>query len=116
MAVLRSWLKGLVSALPVQIAGAIPPDSTVLALAGGSTVSGTQVPLDASAGAGTTEVQFELSGGNLSDDVIATVTSESLVGWAMTWNSTGVPDGTYFLSAVPVPLPPVTPPARSRPG
>jgi hypothetical protein len=105
-------LAGAISLLPVQNAGAIPPSSTVLAPAGGSTVSGTQVALDASAGAGTTEVQFELSGGTLSNDVIATVTSESLVGWATTWNSTGVPDGTYFLSAVPVPLPPVTHPGE----
>lgn len=96
-------LAAAVSVLPVQVASAITPDSNVLVPAPGVTVSGTQVVLDATANGGTTQLNFELSGGSLSDSVIATVNTESLWGWATTWNSTTVPNGVYDLLAVPVP-------------
>ena len=42
---------------------------------------------------------FELSGGTLSDQVIATATP-TLFGWLAKWNTTGVPNGTYSLQSV----------------
>jgi hypothetical protein len=98
-------LTGAISLLPVQIAGAVPPDSAVLVPSNGATVSGTQVVLDAIPElGGTTEIEFELSGGGLAQSItIATVNSPSLVGWVTTWDSTKVPNGTYILEAVDVP-------------
>lgn len=104
-------LAGAITVVPAELASAIPPDSNVAVPASGATVSGTRVVLDADdLYPGTTQVDFEVAGGSLSNDVIATANSPALWGWATTWNSTSVPNGTYTLSAVPVPLPPVTHP------
>jgi hypothetical protein len=67
----------------------------------GSSVSGSQVVLDAAAAddVGVTGVQFELTGGSLNDAVIATATPSGY-GWLATWDSTTVPDGTYTLQSV----------------
>jgi hypothetical protein len=78
------------------------PDTYVAAPANNATVSGTSVGLDAPASdsaSSVTQVKFELSGGSLNDDVIATG-SPSLVGYLAAWNSTTVPDGTYTLQSV----------------
>ena len=85
--------------LPVQVASAQPQSTTVLVPSNGATVAGTQVVLDASAPAGTSQVQFELTGGTLSDSVIATATP-TLYGWVVEWNSTTVAVGTYTLQSV----------------
>ena len=53
----------------------------------------------ASSAAGIAKVTFELSGGTLSDQVIATATSTPY-GWYAPWNTTTVPDGTYSLQSV----------------
>ena len=53
------------STLPVQVASAQTPSSQVVVPSSGATVSGTQVVLDATASAGVTNVQFELTGGAL---------------------------------------------------
>jgi hypothetical protein len=78
-----------------------PPLHTAVVLpANGATVSGASY-LDASA-LGTSDVtgvQFELSGGSLSDHVIATATA-TLVGWLVKWDTTSVPNGTYTLQSV----------------
>jgi uncharacterized protein YjbI with pentapeptide repeats len=68
--------------------------------ANGATLSGSTY-LDALAGdtAGITKVVFELSGGTLSDQVVATG-SPSLYGWLVQWNSATVPNGTYSLQSV----------------
>jgi uncharacterized protein YjbI with pentapeptide repeats len=78
-----------------------PPTTAVLVPAGGATVFGGSQPLDASASsaAGIASVTFELSGGTLSDQVIATATS-TLYGWYAPWNTTTVPNGTYSLQSV----------------
>ncbi len=66
----------------------------------GATLTGRPF-LDALAGnaAGVTKVLFELSGGTLSDQVIATATP-TLYGWLAQWNSATVPNGTYSLQSV----------------
>ena len=57
--------------------------------------------LDAAAGdsAGVTKVQFELTGGTLSQAVIGTATP-TLFGWLAKWNTSTVPNGTYSLQSV----------------
>lgn len=85
--------------VPTQLVGAQSPSTAVLVPANGVTVSGTQIALDASASAGVTKVQFELTGGSLSDSVIATATPTGY-GWFAEWNSTTVADGTYTLQSV----------------
>ena len=75
-----------------------PPSTTVVLPSNGATVSGTQV-LDATASPGLTNVQYELSGGGLTDSVIATATP-TLYGWLASWNSTSVPNGAYTLQSV----------------
>ena len=67
-------LAATMSVVPLQVAGAQSPTTSVLVPSSGATVSGTGVVLDASASAGVTRVQFELTGGSLSDSVIATAT------------------------------------------
>ena len=68
--------------------------------ADGATLTGRPF-LDAFAGnaAGVTKVLFELSGGTLSDQVIATATP-TLYGWLAQWNSATVPNGTYSVQSV----------------
>jgi hypothetical protein len=72
----------------------------VLLPSAGSVLSESQW-LDAAAGdgPGVTKVVFELTGGSLSDQVIATATP-TLVGWLAAWNSTTVPNGSYTLQSV----------------
>jgi uncharacterized protein YjbI with pentapeptide repeats len=57
--------------------------------------------LDAAAGdgPGVTKVVFEVSGGELSNHVIATATP-TLFGWLAKWNTTTVPNGIYSLVSV----------------
>jgi Bacterial Ig domain len=75
-----------------------PPSTSVLIPSNGATVKGSQV-LDATAGSGVSKVQYELSGGTLSDSVIATGTA-TIYGWLASWNSASVPNGTYTLQSV----------------
>ena len=75
-----------------------PPTTTVVLPANGATLSGTQA-LDATTSSGVTGVTYELSGGSLSDSVIATATP-TIYGWLASWNSTSVPNGTYTLQSV----------------
>jgi uncharacterized protein YjbI with pentapeptide repeats len=74
--------------------------SRTLIPSSGATLSGTQV-LDAEAGnsAGVNKVVFELTGGTLSQAVIATGTP-TIFGWLAAWNTTAVPNGTYTLQSV----------------
>ncbi len=53
----------------------------------------------ASDGPGVTKVVFELSGGTLSNQVIATAT-RTYLGWLAQWDSATVPNGTYSLDSV----------------
>ena len=76
-----------------------PPTSGVLVPASGVNVSGGSSVLDASAAANVSSVTFELSGGSLSDKVIASGTP-TYVGWLAKWNTTTVPNGIYNLQTV----------------
>ena len=72
-----------------------PPATGVVLPSNGATVSGNQY-LDASASSGVTKVQYEVTGGSLSDAVIATATP-TIYGWLASWNTTTVSNGTYAL-------------------
>ena len=62
-------------------------------------LSGDSTELDASASTNATRVEFELSGGSLSDALIATATA-TYYGWLAAWNPSTVPNGTYILQSV----------------
>ena len=49
---------------------------------------------------GMASVTFEVTGGSLSDQVVATATP-TYVGWLAQWNTTTVPNGTYTLQVSP---------------
>ena len=85
---------------PAGLEAFAPLQSQVLVPSNGSSVSGTTV-LDASARPGVTVsgVQFELSGGSLSDQVVGTATLTPY-GWIAEWDTTTVPNGTYTLQSV----------------
>jgi photosystem II stability/assembly factor-like uncharacterized protein len=78
-----------------------PPTTSMLIPANGATVSGASVLLDAGASSptGIGSVVFEVSGGALRHQVVGTGTS-SVYGWYASWNTTGVPNGTYSLRSV----------------
>jgi hypothetical protein len=77
-----------------------PPPSTFVSVpSNGSTQSGTTAVLDAGASADVTAVSYELTGGTLTNQVIATGTA-TLYGWLAVWNTTSVPNGTYTLQSV----------------
>jgi len=78
----------------------MPPPSgiTVVLPSNGASLSGNQY-LDAVPSPGVTQVQYELSGGTLSDSVIGTATP-TIFGWIAGWNTTTVPNGTYTLQSV----------------
>jgi hypothetical protein len=76
------------------------PTTSVLVPSNAATVSGTNVVLDASASSGTIQVHFVLNGGTVDDATIGVVNTESIWGWAVGWNSTTVPNGTYTLQSI----------------
>jgi uncharacterized protein YjbI with pentapeptide repeats len=85
---------------PVTISVNNPPPSTSVVIpSDGATQSGTTALLDASSTADVTSVSYELSGGTLTNQSIATGTP-SLYGWLAEWNTTSVPNGTYTLQSV----------------
>ena len=84
--------------ISVTVANA-PPTTAVLIPSSGASVSGTSSLLDASASANVTYLTFEISGGKLSDQVIA-IATPTIYGWLAQWNTTSVPDGTYSLQSV----------------
>jgi hypothetical protein len=87
---------------PVTVTVDNPPLHTeVLIPSTGATLSGSSAVLDAVA-AGTSDVtgvQYELSGGSLSNQVIATGTA-TIYGWLALWNTTTIPNGSYTLQSV----------------
>jgi polyvinyl alcohol dehydrogenase (cytochrome) len=81
------------------LAFALNPVTNVVLPSNGATLSGNQY-LDATASGGVTQVQYELSGGSLSQpEVIATATP-TIYGWLAAWNTTTVANGTYTLQSV----------------
>jgi hypothetical protein len=88
-----------VGILPTQDSNASPPSTTVTIPTNNSTVSGTSQVLDAAASPAASQVQYEITGGTLSDSVIATATP-TYYGWLATWDTTKVANGTYTLQSV----------------
>jgi hypothetical protein len=76
-----------------------PPTTSVVIPSSGATQSGTAALLDASASANVTSVKYELTGGTLTNQLIATATP-TYYGWLAQWNTTTVPNGTYTLQSV----------------
>ena len=78
-----------------------PLHTQVLVPTAGAVLSGSSTVLDASA-SGTSDisgVQFVVTGGSLSNDVVGTAT-QTLYGWIALWNTTTVPAGAYVLQSV----------------
>jgi hypothetical protein len=91
-------LAAAIGVLPTQGAGALPPPTTFVGIpSNNATVSGTSQLLDAGASSGAIKVQFEITGGTLTDQIVATPT---YFGWLAQWNTTTVADGTYQLQSV----------------
>jgi len=93
--------------VPGQLASGTtpPPPPTVVLPAAGATVSGQNVILDATAPAGTTSVEFGIFsyGGNSHAGLntpVAYAPTPTLYGWIAIWNTTDVPNGTFYLYAV----------------
>jgi phospholipase C len=77
-----------------------PPSTAVSIPSSGATLSGnTYFDATASDNFGVTKVEFHLSGGSLSDSLIATA-APTFYGWLGSWSSTTVPNGTYSLQSV----------------
>jgi hypothetical protein len=89
-------LAAAMSVVPLQVAGAQPPGTSVLVPSSGATLSGSTY-LDASA-SNATSVEFLLFGGpyGYSAPVVCTATS-TYYGWLCSWDTTTVPNGTYAL-------------------
>ena len=75
-----------------------PPTTAVVLPSNNASVTGNAV-LDAVASSGVTKVQYQLTGGTLSNALIATATP-TIYGWLASWNSTTVPNGQYTLQSV----------------
>jgi hypothetical protein len=80
------------------IIGQAPPITTVALPSNGARVS-SDIWLDASASPGATAVQYELTGGGLTDLVIDSA-APTIVGWLGAWDTTRVPNGPYTLQSV----------------
>jgi hypothetical protein len=83
---------------PITITVNNPTTTAVVIPSDGATLSGTSALLVASA-PGASSVNFELTGGTLSNQVVATGT-DSIWGWYVQWNSASVANGTYTLQSV----------------
>ena len=96
----RLCRRGSGTSAPVSITVDNPaPSTSVIIPSAGGNVSGTSSLLDATASSKVTSVTYELSGGKLSDQVIASGTLTEY-GWLAEWNTTDVPDGNYTLQSV----------------
>ncbi len=80
-----------------------PPTTAVIIPSNNATVTGTAATLDASASAATgltiSKVQFALTGGTFNKTVIGTATA-TIYGYVYSWNTVGVPNGTYTLQSL----------------
>jgi hypothetical protein len=85
--------------VPARVEAAQPPSSAVTIPTNNSTVSGTSQLLDAGATPSASQVHYEITGGTLTDSVVATGIP-TYYGWLALWNTTAVPNGTYSLQSV----------------
>ena len=79
----------------------LPLQTAVLVPSNGATLSGSSAVLDASASgvSDVTGVQFVVSGGSITDEVVGTA-DPTLYGWIARWDTTKVPNGSYTLHSV----------------
>jgi peptidoglycan/xylan/chitin deacetylase (PgdA/CDA1 family) len=85
---------GTSSAVTVTVRNDLtPPTVAIMAPTGGSTVSGTSVPISATASDGTAVTQVEFLVGS------TVVGTDTTTPYAITWNSTSVPDGNVSIMA-----------------
>jgi hypothetical protein len=95
---------GVCTAVGATSSGAIiigqAPITAVLIPSDGTTVSGLQL-LDAAASSpvGMASVNFEITGGTLTDQIISG-SIPTIYGWLAQWNTATVPNGTYKLQSV----------------
>ena len=89
-------LAAALSVVPLQVAGAQSPSTSVLVPSSGATLSGSTY-LDAGA-TNATSVEFLLFGGiyGYAAPVVCTATP-TYYGWLCSWNTTTVPNGSYGL-------------------
>ncbi len=76
----------------------LPPTTSVVLPSNNATVSGSQY-LDAITSPSVSNVTYELTGGSLNDQVIATAVP-TIYGWIASFNTTTVANGTYTLQSV----------------
>jgi hypothetical protein len=78
-----------------------PPTTAVVLPANGANLTGSRQNLDATTSDDSSvgSVQFEVTGGGLTNDVVSTGTL-TLVGWLGIWNTAALPKGTYVLQSV----------------
>jgi phosphatidylinositol-3-phosphatase len=88
-----SGLTGTSSGVTVTVDNP-PPTTSVLVPSNGATLSGSNW-VDASA-TNATSVEFAIVGGSVGAKIIGTAT-DTVYGWAYDWNTTTVPDGSYYL-------------------
>ena len=82
------------------IARFTPPTTSVVIPSSGAALRGSQwLDAGASSAANVTNVEFRLTGGALSNALVATGSS-TIYGWLGLWNTTTVPDGSYTLDSV----------------
>jgi hypothetical protein len=93
---LAGMVVGLVPGTPAKAAAAMPTTS-VLVPSAGATLSGTTATLDAGA-SNATSVEFWIAGGSygFSGKMIGAA-KETIYGWAYSWNTTTVSNGSYDL-------------------
>ena len=85
--------------LPVQVASTKGRSTTVIIPTNTNTVAGTSQVLDAVASSRARQVRYQITGGSLTDSVIATATP-TYYGWVALWNTTTVANGSYSLQSV----------------
>ncbi len=89
-------LAAAMSVVPLQVAGAQSPSTSVLVPSSGATLSGSTY-LDASA-TNATSVEFLLFGGTYGYSApVACTATLTYYGWLCSWNTTDVPNGSYAL-------------------
>jgi hypothetical protein len=84
--------------VPANALAATTPTTSVVLPSNSATLSGTQY-FDATESAGTSTVQFELTGSGWVDHVVATATP-TVYGWLAAVDTTGFYNGTYTLQSV----------------
>ena len=99
LAVSALTLAAAISLVPVRVASAQSLGTAVTIPTNVYTASGTSQLLDAAASPSASHVQYEITGGTLTDSVIATATP-TYYGWLALWNTTTVANGTYALQSV----------------